>query len=85
MRKIGKKGRINIGVSPTLRWKLYVNFTQILFHRACFGRFLRVVAGCAGKKKNHRKLACFQWFSLVQNGGRSRTRIYDLHDVNVEE
>jgi len=39
----------------------------------------------AEKKKNRWNLAEFQRFSLVQNGGRSRTRIYDLHDVNVEE
>ena len=36
-----------------------------------------------GEKKNRRNPAEFQRFSLVQNGGRSRTRIYDLHDVNV--
>ena len=45
--------------------------------------FPLVGAGDAGKKKNRQKLDRFQRFSLVQNGGRSRTRIYDLHDVNV--
>jgi hypothetical protein len=41
--------------------------------------------GKAGEKKNRWKPACFQWFRSVRHGGRSRTRIYDLHDINGHE
>ena len=37
------------------------------------------------RKENRRKPVRLQRLDMIQNGGRSRTRIYDLHDVNVEE
>ena len=35
------------------------------------------------RKENRRKPVRLQRLDMIQNGGRSRTRIYDLHDVNV--
>ena len=60
-------------------------FPGFLLPVACFGALGQVVRLLIRQKKNRRKRSGFQRFSLVQNGGRSRTRIYDLHDVKVHK
>ena len=66
-----------------LKAKVSGNFREIMFHVALFCALLRDARLGLTKKKNRWNLAGFQRFSLVRYGGRSRTRIYDLHDVNV--
>ena len=82
-KKMDQKGQTNIGVSSSLSWRFSGIFPGFLLFGACFCPFWQVGELIINQKKNRWNLAGFQRFSLVQNGGRSRTRIYDLHDVNV--